>query len=288
MPTVPVCWFVNLVRGKRFVIDWHNFGFSLLKVHRVPRLFVKIAEYFEFKFGRLADGNITVTDALRGLLAGRGINSAVVPDRPSSIFHPCRDQRDRFAKQLDLAPTDFWLVSSTSWTPDEDMRCLLDAADSLNADLEKAGVGLSIVITGKGPGRCAFEHEARARKLSRISFSFQYFDRYEEYAQFLGCCDAGVSLHVSSSGVDLPMKGLDMIGAGLPLLSVTYQCITELVDHGRNGVLFRDGQELAGVLRGLIITKEIGIEQLREGATSSGAKRWDETWEEAARPVLFA
>jgi beta-1,4-mannosyltransferase len=84
------------------------------------------------------------------------------------------------------------------------------------------------------------------------------------------------------------MKGLDMIGAGLPLLSVAYQCIAELVDDGVNGILFRDGQELAGILRRLIVTKEIGIRQLREGAMRSGAKRWDETWEEAARPVLFA
>ena len=120
-----------------------------------------------------------------------------------------------------------------------------------------------------------------------MSFNFLFLDKYEDYASLLGCCDIGVSLHVSSSGVDLPMKGLDMIGAGLPLLSVKYQCITELVDEGSNGLLFTDGEDLARVLKNLLITRELSIAKLKEGSIASSKQKWDDVWDTCARPVLL-
>lgn len=285
MPTVPFCWLLNLFKGKRFVIDWHNLGYSLLKVHKTPKIVTKIAEILEFFFGRMANGHITVTKALKQFLHEKGIESAVVYDRPSELFTPSRAKRTEFAKKLDIDPSDIWLMTSTSWTPDEEIEMLLRAADKLDSKLTQ---GLSIIITGKGPMRRWFESEVKSRQFSNITFYFQFFEKYEEYAEFLGCCDIGVSLHVSSSGIDLPMKGLDMIGAGLPLLSVSYQCIDELVDDGVNGLLFRDSDELAEVLTKLIITKDVSLEKLREGSIESSKQKWNDVWESCSAPVFFA
>lgn len=44
----------------------------------------------------------------------------------------------------------------------------------------------------------------------------------------LGSVDVGISLHQSSSGLDLPMKVVDMLGADLPVIGRDFEAFGEL------------------------------------------------------------
>lgn len=65
IPTIPVCWFVSRIRGFKLIIDWHNYGHTIMalslgKNHKL----VKISHFIEQWFGKYADHNFCVTKAM--------------------------------------------------------------------------------------------------------------------------------------------------------------------------------------------------------------------------------
>ena len=104
----------------------------------------------------------------------------------------------------------------------------------------------------------------------------------DDYAKLLASADLGVCLHMSSSGVDLPMKVVDMFGAGLPVVAYSkYESFGELVKGGVNGRGFETASELAAAFQRLFGsdsgTNE--LQALRQGAKREGSLRWDEEWD---------
>lgn len=315
-PSIPTLFIASLVchvRNTRLMIDWHNYGWTILAGTRGPRHpLVHISKAYECFFGKLGSFNLTVTEAMGRQLrqAPYNIRSPMltVHDRPATIFQPIHSQSER-EKVLtrifpghELVPRVLdgsirLIVSSTSWTPDEDFSLLLDAlvqyANNADDDASKMGPPTPVlaIITGKGPQKEMYLERVaalqRSGSLPNVTIETAFLP-FPDYAGLLACADLGICLHMSSSGVDLPMKVVDMFGAGLPVAAYSgYESFAELVREGRNGRGFETPEELAGILRRLLGDgggRELG--SLRAGAVEEGRRRWDEEWDATVAPVL--
>ena len=183
------------------------------------------------------------------------------------------------------------VVSSTSWTEEEDFGLLLDALEGLDRrwageeeddeeeeeqQQEQHGRGsasgrrtptraarqqqqrrpssqgkqapppppfLVVAVTGKGPQKAHYEARIRRLALRRVAVCTLWLEA-ADYPLLVGAADVGVCLHASTSGIDLPMKVLDMYGCELPVCALGFACLPELVRHQVCGVRRRMGQDI--------------------------------------------
>lgn len=292
-------------------MDWHNYGYSILAQKSLYRPLVPIYRWYEIGLGRfLGNANLAVTDAMaRELRGGRfRLKNPVytLHDRPAETFQPIKSAKDRLAFLSKLPETKGQakdivdgtvrlVVSSTSWTADEDFGMLLDALVSYanpehNSTAEPPWPILAI-ITGKGPEKEAYLKRIKGLqddgRLPGIRILTAWLSN-RDYASLLASADLGISLHKSSSGVDLPMKVVDMFGAGLPVAAYSaFESFGELVKEGENGCGFETSAELTEILRKLL--SEAGEQELaalRRGAVGEGSLRWDEEWDRVVGPLI--
>jgi len=90
IPTLFIFQIVSIIRGIPLVIDWHNFGFTIMKVSGdVSKRLLSISEMCERVFGSRASLHITVTKAMKMELKTWSVYGpvTVLYDRlPSSLF----------------------------------------------------------------------------------------------------------------------------------------------------------------------------------------------------------
>eukprot|EP00798_Chlamydomonas_sp_ICE-L_P023969 gene23970-9542_t len=351
IPTMALCWLAARLRGASLVIDWHNFGYTIMALgYGATHPLVKIALAYEKFWGRQGDAHFCVTEAMKEELALRwGVQATVLYDRPPSFFKrtSVESAHNLFTRlHSDLCAPGFkdflaplaasnyggegmtvatagpgsssigsstqaqWrsqrpaiLISSTSWTPDEDFGILLRAAMLYNNMVEKihtaspdppAAEGilppLLLLITGKGPQKEMYLERIHGLTMRHVAIRTLWLEAVD-YPMLLGAADVGVSLHASSSGLDLPMKVVDMFGAGLPVCALSYNCITELVEEEKTGLLFSSPEELADqlarLLRGFQSAPSELLKTLQEGVrTKEQGLRWAQNWRNVAAPVL--
>ncbi|KAA8913328.1 glycosyl transferases group 1-domain-containing protein [Sphaerosporella brunnea] len=306
IPTLAVAKLVTVLRGQKLVVDWHNFGYSILGMKLGDHPIVWGSKLYELIFGRGADVNFTVTHSMnKHLRESWHLKMPIhtLYDRPPSHFQPfdATQRSDFLTSNPETAPYAAKLLSgqmklvlsSTSWTADEDFSIFLQAlveydrrAGSENFLRPNSVPDLLVVITGRGPLRDGY--------IARIeTLEFQYINvksiwlEPEDYPKMIACADLGVSLHTSSSGMDLPMKVVDLFGVGVPVVAVRFACVQELVKDGENGATFTKAEELATLLSRLFDSRrKRELEKLKEGAMKETKSRWDENWDKIAAPVF--
>ncbi len=312
IPTLFVAWTVCKIRRICFVIDWHNFGHSILALSIRNRVIITLAKWYENYFGEMANAHFCVSNSMRIELQKnwRIFGANVLHDSPPEFFRRAtpeekidffRGKKSLF-KSVNLNLAKF-VVTATSFTKDEKLEMLLESIELLEKkiNLEEKNWNFSFpeiifVVTGKGDGRKKFEIAANDLNLNlkKCQIVVTYFDSFSDYAKFLGSADLGLSFHFSSSGFDLPMKIVDMFGAKLPVFSVNYNCISELVAQEKNGKIFENAAQLSQQLWQVFAEKKgekkgeknnfvSELERLRNGVEM---RTWDASWNDVCWPVI--
>ncbi|KAG0339236.1 alpha 1,2-mannosyltransferase 2.4.1 [Podila humilis] len=343
LPTLHVMQIVNWLRQRHLVIDWHNYGESVV-ANRLGAnsIFTKAISLYERFWGFKATIHITVSRTMaRDLLykyEKRGKVATLYDRAPASFRRLDVDEVHELMGELKLeqlvkdqtlnsgflpaigknqtlftekksakGPATFrsdrpiLIVSSTSWTADEDFQLLLNAAkqyDDLAKDENKGKkIGpiskLLFVITGKGPLKQHYEEIMSKMNFEYVAFVTAWLTP-EDYPRLLGSADLGVSLHTSSSGVDLPMKVVDMFGCGLPVCAFNYSALSELVVAKSNGLIFENASELRSQLVHLF--KNFPLDQPETHAQLASMRqviaatfqnvRWEDNWNSTLFPLL--
>jgi len=317
IPALPSAWVYCLLHRSNLVVDFHNYTYSIMALAlRDKHPLVKFTKFAEKVFAARCDAALCVTRAMQEDLAENwNIKATVLYDRPPGRFHPV-DNETKHKLFCKLAKTysvfngngpnssvfteadgqDFslreerpaLLVSSTSWTEDEDFSVLLEALTKYETE-ERSVPSLVCVITGKGPMKEMYCQKIASLGFQRVSVVTPWLE-VEDYPSMLAAADLGVCLHTSSSGMDLPMKVVDMFGCGLPVAAIHYNCLDELVKDGVNGVVFKDGEELGDVLVDLLegfpgqVDSRLG--RFRDNLQEFRDLGWDQNWTQNALPLF--
>ncbi|XP_051569831.1 chitobiosyldiphosphodolichol beta-mannosyltransferase-like isoform X2 [Myxocyprinus asiaticus] len=314
LPAIAVTWVASRFRGNQFIIDWHNYGYTIMALtHGENHLIVKVAKWYEKLFGCFSDHNLCVTNAMReDLKKNWNIEATTLYDKPPSIFRethlklqhelfvrmggaysPFKPSSEVSKEHMELtafterntqtgavtrsAGRPALLISSTSWT---DYEKFVEAGDKLPL--------LVCVITGKGPQKEYYKKLIDSKEFKHVKICTPWLEA-EDYPVLLGSADLGVCLHKSSSGLDLPMKVVDMFGCCLPVCAIHFKCLHELVKHEENGLIFKDSNELSEQLK--LLFSDFPSEQgklglFRKNLRESGQQRWNENWDHNVLPLF--
>lgn len=320
IPVLLVAHVTSIFNGCRLVVDWHNFGYTILAMNLGERhILVRISKVYERIFSKGVYASFCVTDAMRTYLRDSwGVTATTLHDHPPSHFKRLDvEETHSLFKSLEsqglLKGAEDWarpngtlltqsigrgvswredrpalVVSSTSWTEDEDFSVLLRAIVSLDA--HEATPRMLFCITGKGEQRAHYEAEIAKLTLRKTKI-LTFWVKTEEYCLVLGAANLGVSLHTSSSGLDLPMKVVDMFGCGLPVAARGFSCLHELVEDGKNGLVFANSDELSNILVKVFkgFPKDTTLlDSLAEGAAKKfgPGNKWSDNWRAVALPVF--
>ncbi|RYH31585.1 glycosyltransferase [archaeon] len=355
LPALIASLLVSLFRPFSILIDWHNLGFSMYAFSLgKDHVLTKVTRFLESTLCPLASHHITVSRAMAEYLKENfNISAVVCHDKPASIFstHGISDtHRHYLLKKYDLLEENYighmtthpgvfvetiqtietvdgeiecklgrgrvaLVMSSTSWTDDEDFSLLYDAVLIIEhvlsnlCDQDKLKHyrqfnRMLVVITGKGELKETFEQKitlAQQQQLlgKHVFVQTAWLDT-EDYPRLLQCADLGVSLHASTSGRDLPMKVVDMFGAGLPVCALNFPALSELVQQEENGLIFASAKELADQLLKVIFDIKVQGEVVKYYINDESTmlkymrhkikdmERWEEHWVKTVKPIVDA
>jgi len=302
-------------------VDFHNYSHTILSMScGSSHPLVRFTYFLEKLFGQQAISSFCVTEAMqRDLHENWDIQATTLHDRPAekfrpistvekhelmlrlSVDYPCLAGKDSestiFTTQGEdgaiqlLENRPGLIVSSTSWTEDEDFSILLSALHQYERYVSESTklAKLICIITGKGELKEFYLNKIKQMDFQHVEFITPWLTA-EDYPLVLSSADLGVSLHTSSSGLDLPMKVVDMFGCGLPVAAIGFPAIGELVKNKENGEVFSNDEELFVIIKDWFndfpSKPNTKHEEYRKNLSSFRESGWSENWNKKALPVF--
>ncbi|KAG7356507.1 Cleft lip and palate transmembrane protein 1 (CLPTM1) domain containing protein [Nitzschia inconspicua] len=316
-----------------FIIDWHNLGFTMLSSNlfsKIARFYEEsmapratahfcvteaMGKFINQQFFVPNEGISILHDCSNSMFRPqtlednhkmmKRLHEQLCSACPKSWYQNLDPERQTLFTEQSNKDSKVFLprrnrpalvTSSTSWTPDEDFGQLLDALVGLDETITQQDLFLKVlvVVTGKGPQKQHFLEKISKLKLMNVAIQTLWLEP-GDYPRLLACADVAVSLHTSTSGIDLPMKILDSFGCEVPVCARGFRCLPELVQDDVNGRVFDSSQELQEQL--LRLLKPLATSDgpwpphsfgdlARYSRCLQGRRRWDENWNEKALPLI--
>jgi beta-1,4-mannosyltransferase len=282
-PTLTAAALAAKWTGAGVTVDWHNYGFSLLGLRLgATHWLVRLARWYEFRAGRSAVSHLCVSRAMReNLMRDAGIRAEVLYDRPVGDARAAPGA-ERIERAGTTRSRGFVAVCPAGWTADEDMELLLDALESMPPMPDQS---ITVYATGEGVKRKELGPRLGALRLKGILADTGYLPE-AEYWDLVRRADLGLSLHRSSSGLDLAMKVVDLFSAGVPVCALDYGgSIREQIEDGVTGFLFHTAQELAALLTRLASDPD-ALDGMRSAIHERWPVSWSAEWKRIALPLL--
>jgi len=260
----------RVLKNCSIIVDIHNYGYTLFQT-RNP-LIKKIFKFLEIFWLKLTGScYFTVSKAMEQEV--RQIwnlkNVMVMYDKPNrNIFKPLSiKEKHLFFKKIDEFKLNddetlftestndsidektnrpLLLLSNSSYSFDDDYDTLLNSLKKY--DEKPRSCRLILIMSGQGPYKTYWKSKFEQTKFDQIKVIFKWF-KTEDYPLIVGSVDYGICMHNSTSGVDLPIKILDLHSCEVPVLAYRYSStINELITEGKNGYLFHNTSELTDLL----------------------------------------
>lgn len=240
----------------------------------------------ESELARAADQVVTISQTMRADLIARGVDADHVHVVPNGI-DPALLQRNigpaDARRRLGLPADGMWVGALSSVVHYEGLGDLVSAVALARAD----GVDVRMAVVGDGLAWPALEAQVRALGLEDVVVLPGRLPRVEA----LGWLDALDVVVIPRESHEVtrtvpPLKLVEAMGAGRPVVASDLPALAELVTHGLSGLLVppQEPCALAGALGTLVADAGLRA-SLAKGGREVAAER---TWGKLARTYLDA
>lgn len=169
-------------------------------------------------------------------------NVTTLMDRPPDRYSPLNTKEQALflkthpaTRGIDRRNTKI-LVTSTSYTADEPLQPLLSALLKYSETRDVTLPRIVLLITGRGSMQDEYRKIIEQSALAgndpdaKCAVKMVWLEP-QDYPRLLACADLGVSLHTSSSGMDFPMKVIDLFGCGVPVCAARFNAYLNFLNQ---------------------------------------------------------